>query len=215
MAALVALAACREEPADPLFTTPLAEWRRLELPSQLLKPVQGGTLRLPQTTAISCIAPRPDNPYASCSFRLFEAEGRLVPAEANAAEPTRQPVLRVSMVFDPQAAAAQRRMTRADPAQWPARPPPLPQPPVRQALEGTMEGRPFALGCWAWPPHEALGDYACRLAIGQDGPAATLVEFPAALPPGDGMVPADRPRLRRILALISAIEASFRTDAAP
>ncbi|WP_131829638.1 hypothetical protein, partial [Teichococcus deserti] len=171
--ALAALAACREEPVDPLLATPLAEWRRLQLPSQLLKPGQGATLRLPQSSAISCIAPSAANAFAGCSFLLFEADGRLVPAEANAAAPSARPLLRVSMVFEPEAYAAQRRMTRADPARWPATAPPLPQPPVRQALEGEKDGRPFALGCWARPAHEALGDYACRLAIGQAGPAAT------------------------------------------
>ncbi|WP_159995862.1 hypothetical protein [Roseomonas sp. 18066] len=214
--ALAALAGCREEVADPLLQTPLAEWRRLQLPSQLLKPGQGGTLRLPQTTAISCIPPSAANAFASCDFFLYEADGRLVPAEANAAEPSPgRPVLRVSMVLEPEAYAAQRRMTRADPARWPATPAPLPQPPVRQALEGVKEGRPFALGCWARPPHEALGDYACRLAIGQAGPAATLVEFAAEAPPGDGMAPADRARLRHIFALVTAVEASFRDEGDP
>ncbi len=159
---------------------------------------------------MSCIDPSPANTYAGCSFYLNERTGRLATPSTEYDQR-----LDVEMVFEQDRFAHVRFEARIGADQRPPSGPPLEQAAVEQSLTGTSGGQRFAVGCWHQLAVNASGNglnvngpYACTLVIENRSLGATVMEY-AAPPPDRPDTPLDRARLDRLVATLSAIEASF------
>ncbi len=200
---------CDNDP-PPEYAKPLAQWRDTKVAKRALPTVGGPTLQVPDSHDVLCIDPNPSNTYAGCGFDLDERTGRLATLQTEYSQR-----LDVEMVFEKGRFDSIRNEARIGADQRAASGPPLGQAAVEQALTGSSAGQQFAVGCWRRSAVNASGTgldmngpYACTLVIENRSLGATVLGYPAPRPESPG-TPLDRTRLNRLIAMISAIEASF------
>ena len=205
---VVLLAGCGDAATE--HGKPLAQWRETKVAIRTLPTVGGPTLQVPVSQDVTCIDPEPNNTYAGCGFNLDERTGRLAAPETDWDQR-----LDVEMVFEQGRFALARNEARIGAEQRPASGPPLQQAAVEQSQTGTSGGQRFAVGCWhrlavtaSGTGLDVNGPYACTLVVENRSLGATVVEFPAPTPERPD-APLDRARLDRLVAMLSAIEASF------
>ena len=167
-------------------------------------------LQVPDTGEGLCVGPNPSNSYAGCSFLLDEVSGRLA---TSATGYEQRPDVEMAFERDGFVQLCNEARIGADPR--PASEPPLGQAPVEQVLTGVSGGQRFAVGCWHCLAENAAatrlavdGPYACTLVIENRSLGATVVDYPAPLPPC-AAAPLDRMRVDRLVVLMAAIKASF------